>query len=210
MTSDAIDKKRLERIFIAMDDAAASAKRDHQILCIFGAAAILSYGSNERQTEDIDIWRPASKLNDRALRQMAEAAGLDFNPTELEPDKAYLQVIDDGVVQMPSFDAQNYTWSNGQKSETLWSGDALTIVAPPPAIVAAAKMVRANPQDIEDVAFLMNVKSISTADITIALRHFPQEARHKALENMIMLDLAIPSQLDRPLQKGRDDGGYGR
>ncbi|PZN93813.1 MAG: hypothetical protein DCF30_21185 [Hyphomicrobiales bacterium] len=193
---DPIDAKRLRDIFAAMDEAASGdpVKREHQILCVFGAAAILSYGSTARQTQDIDIWRPASRLNDRALRQMAEAAGIDYNPTELEPQKAYLQIVDDGVVKMPSYNKEAFAWANGQKSENIWSGDNITIVAPPPAIVAAAKMVRAEPQDIEDVAFLMNAKGISAKEIKKAIRHFPSEARARASENMIYLEFANPSE----------------
>lgn len=189
MTIDAIDGKRLIEIFEAMDDAAGrdTVKREHQILCVFGAAAILSYGSNARQTQDIDVWRPASRINDRAIRQMADAAGLDFNPTELEPERLYLQIVDDGVVRLPRYDRDEAVWSTGKPNEHVWSGNHITIVAPPPEIVAAAKLVRGEPQDIEDVSFLMNAKGVSARDIAKAISHFPAEKREMAKENMVFL-----------------------
>jgi hypothetical protein len=104
-----IDSQSLIQIFERMDDA-LSLSSETQTLCIFGAAAILSYGSAARQTQDIDIWRPASKINDRVIRQMAVAADLDLNPMELEPDRVYLQIVDDGIVRLPPFDRQERRW----------------------------------------------------------------------------------------------------
>lgn len=213
MTFDAIDRKRLTEIFEAMDDAAGrdSVKREHQILCVFGAAAILSYGSNARQTQDIDVWRPASRLNDRALRQMAAAAGLDFNPTELEPDRIYLQIVDDGVVRLPHYDRDEAVWSTGRPNEHIWSGNHITIVAPPAEIVAAAKLVRGEPQDIEDVSFLMNAKGVSTHDIAKAISHFPAEKRDLAKENMVFLGYpSVPEGREsRKSLNPRNRGGRG-
>ncbi|MCP4560193.1 MAG: hypothetical protein GY873_27895 [Bosea sp.] len=207
MRFDYIDKKRLEDIFEAMDEASSGDFREKQVLCIFGAAAIISYGSVARQTQDIDVWRPASMLIDRALRQLTLAAGLDFNPLEIEPDRPYLQVVDDGVVRMPNFDSETFTWATGQKNQTIWTGASLTIVAPPPEIVAAAKMVRAEPQDVEDVIFLMNMKNVSVAQIAGAIKFFPAEAREQAGANMVLLEYAARNQV-RDLS--RDRNGYER
>lgn len=148
MTIDAIDGKRLIEIFEAMDDAAGRdpVKRQHQILCVFGAATILSYGSSTRQTQGIGVWRPASRINERTISQMANAAGLDFNPTELEPDRIYLKIVDDGVVRLAHYDRDKAVWSTGKPNEHVWSGDHITIVAPPAEIVAAAKLVRGEPK----------------------------------------------------------------
>lgn len=189
MTIDAIDGKRLIEIFEAMDDAAGRdpVKREHQILCVFGAATILSYGSSTRQTQGIGVWRPASRINERTISQMANAAGLDFNPTELEPDRIYLKIVDDGVVRLAHYDRDKAVWSTGKPNEHVWSGDHITIVAPPAEIVAAAKLVRGEPQDIEDVSFLMNAKGVSACDIAKAISHFPAEKREMAKENMVFL-----------------------
>ena len=209
MRLDLLDRSRLEAIFAAMDEKGSTDSRDHQILCIFGAAAILLYGSFGRQTQDIDIWRPASRLNDRALKQLSQLAGLDYNPTEIDPARAYLQVVDDGVVRLPTFNKESFTWASGEQSQTVWSGDTITVVAPPPAIVAAAKMVRAEPQDIEDVIFLMNAKAITVSQIARAIRYFPLDARERAEENLVLLELATPSKT-RSMSRDRSNDGYGR
>jgi hypothetical protein len=40
----------------------------------------------------------------------ATAVALDFNPTELEPDRIYLQVVSNGVVALPAFDRSAKRW----------------------------------------------------------------------------------------------------
>jgi hypothetical protein len=196
MSSPRIDRKFLEGIFTRMDDALdADGASTKQTLCVFGASAVLLYGSDTRQTQDVDVWRNASDINDRALARMAKGAQLDLNPTELEVDKLYLQIVTDGVVQLPLFSKDRNLWAGGRPSETLWTGKNLTIIAPPPAVVAAAKMVRAEPQDIEDVVFIMAKKGLKIPDIKAAIATFPGEVRERASENLVCLQLVLPSDL---------------
>jgi hypothetical protein len=198
---DSINSQSLFQIFEKMDDALAGAS-EKQVLCIFGAAAILSYGSTARQTQDIDIWKPASRMNDRAIRQMAAAADIDLNPMELEPDRIYLQIVDDGVVRLPPFDRQNNRWPNGASSQQIWTGHRLIIEAPPPAIIAAAKLVRASPQDLEDIAFLMNIKGMDERAIAEAVSYLPADHREVAKDNMVILALTNKSEeRGRPVQR---------
>ena len=191
-----IDSQSLTKIFEKMDDA-LSPTSETQTLCIFGAAAILSYGSTARQTQDIDIWRPASKINDRAIRQMAFAADLDVDPVELAPDRIYLQIVDDGIVRLPPFDIKERRWPGGAPNKLVWSGNKLIVEAPPPAILAAAKLVRASPQDLEDIAFLMNAKGLDEDAIMEAVRQLPQEHREIAADNMVVLALTRQSNRQR-------------
>jgi len=196
MSSPRIDRKFLEGIFTRMDDALdADGASTKQTLCVFGASAVLLYGSDTRQTQDVDVWRNASDINDRALARMAKGAQLDLNPTKLEVDKLYLQIVTDGVVQLPLFSKDRNLWAGGKPSETLWTGKNLTIIAPPPAVVAAAKMVRAEPQDIEDVVFIMAKKGLKIPDIKAAIATFPGEVRERASENLVYLQLVLPSDL---------------
>ncbi len=63
-----MNRKELIDVFQRIDDALSAP----QTLCVIGASAILAYGHSVRQTDDIDVWRPASRINDR---QIARAAG---------------------------------------------------------------------------------------------------------------------------------------
>lgn len=210
MAPSAITRKTLAEILGQMDEKAASLGYK-QTLCLFGAAAILLYGSNERQTQDIDVWRAASTLNDRAIAQIAEAAELDLNPTDIDPDRIYLQIVSEGVVRLPAFDHGTNLWSNGKPNEILWQGNALTIVAPPPEIVAAAKMIRGEPQDIEDVLFLMASKGVADKDIRKALSSFPVDVRARGQENMVLLAATRSAKMQQPGKATRKTSdGWGK
>lgn len=202
-----ITRTSLLAIFERMDDAAKAAG-SNITLCVFGASAVLLYGSEERQTQDIDVWRPASSFNDRSVKAFAAAAGLDVNPTSLAVDRIYLQIVTDGVVRLPDYDPQKALWPGDKPSETLWSGDALTIVAPPPAIIAAAKMVRSDVRDIDDVLLIMARRGVTRADISKALRTFPADASERGRDNLVLLDVTLAGRVpDTPDKtKGKEPG----
>ena len=208
LDANKITRQELIAIFTRLDDALASETPERkQTLCVFGAAAVLLYGSDERQTQDIDVWRPASDVNDRVLEAMAARAGVDLNPTNMEPDRVYLQIVTEGIVTLPTYLPERGCWPDGRPSETLWQGHRLTIVAPPAAIVAAAKMVRAEPQDVEDVLYIMAKRSLKLTDIALAAKGFPGDARERAEENLVYLRVVT----DDPLQSlAKARGGRGR
>lgn len=210
MTQDGINKKSLFEIFEKMDDAALQNNKAPQTLCIFGASAVLSYGSTQRQTADIDIWKPASIINDRILQQITEAAGLDYNPMDYNQERPYLQIISEGIVKLPSYNHDTFKWSNGESNEIIWSGEKIRIVAPPASIVAAAKLVRAEPQDIDDIIFIMAAKNITINDIKKAISRFPESARELAQDNAVILDVTIQNAKENYKKNQRKNEGYER
>ena len=118
-------------------------------------------------------------------------------------DNVYLQVITPGIVQLPTY--ADDCWATGAKSETLWQGNNLTIVAPPAAIVVAAKLVRADERDIDDCAFLIEAKALAIADIKLAVAKIPdRHARITAKENLVFLSIMTPQSNERP-GRARDD-----
>ena len=179
-----IDRAALFHLFETLDDATKS----KQTLCIIGAAAILANGHTLRQTQDIDVWRPASRLNDRDLARASKSAGVGFNPAETTVDEVYLQLISPGVVQLPGY--QRGRWVTGVASETLWQGDHITVVAPPPAIIIASKLVRGDDRDIEDCTYLIEARRLTFAEIRRAIAAIPDvTARDAAEENIVLLSL---------------------
>ena len=151
-----------------------------------------------RQTQDIDIWRPASIINDRELKKISTAVGIDYDPKELEPNKIYLQVIQPGIVQLPPY--SDNQWATGETSEILWSGNNLTIIAPPPSIIVAAKLVRAEDRDIDDSIYLIESKDIKTAQILNAISKIPdQHDRETARENFTLLRVIVEQKMP-PIQ----------
>jgi hypothetical protein len=196
---DHIDRDVLIGLFEKLDDASTQ----KQILCVIGAAAVLSYGHTARQTHDIDIWRPASSINDRELKKISTAAGIDFDPKELEPNKIYLQVIQPGIVQLPAF--SDNKWATGEQSQTLWSGNSLTIIAPPPSIIVAAKLVRAEDRDIDDSIYLIESKNLKTQEIINAISKIPNATnRETAMENLTLLNVIIEQKAPPIKQSGKE------
>ena len=192
MKATQISRAALTALFERMDLALEATQNPRaQTLCVFGAAAVLLYGSDERQTQYIDVWRSASAINDRDLAEMARHAGLDLNPEAMDPDRIYLQVVGDGVVRLPAYSHEKAAWPGGKPSEILWAGRFLTIAAPPPEIVAAAKLARADPSDIEDIIYIMAKRQITLDLIAEAVESFPPAARQRAAENVVLLEATI-------------------
>ena len=67
-----LSRQTLHGVLRQMDAALdGQPEAPRQTLCVFGVSAVLLYGSDERQTQDIDIWRSPAYINDCALEEMA-------------------------------------------------------------------------------------------------------------------------------------------
>lgn len=104
--------------------------------------SLINAGMPARSTADLDIWAPASHVDSGALASACAVAGLDFDPTG-EVTRPYVQVVQPGIVSVPDHTPMEV----GR-----WGG--LILLTPPPAALAAAKLTRAEPQDIADILFL--------------------------------------------------------
>lgn len=196
-----MDRKGLIEVFERLDDALAAPAT----LCVIGASAILGYGHPSRQTDDIDVWRPASEINDRHLSRAASAAGIEIDRGTDHPEGVYVQIIEPGVVQLPDY--ERGVWATGERKITLWTGEKLVVEAPPPAIVAAAKLVRADERDIDDCVYLLRAKGLSMASISHAIAKLNDPvARDAASGNITILkvvaDPGLPSK-----SRGLGDNG---
>ena len=198
-----MNRKELIEVFERIDDALTPS----QTLCVIGASAILGYGHSTRQTDDIDVWRPASRINDRQIVRAAKAAGIAVDRGTELPEGVYIRLIEPGVVQLPAF--EDGVWSTGEKKVTIWTGEKLTVEAPPPSIVAAAKLVRAADRNIDDCVYLVRAKNLSEDVIRRAIRKITDPmAREAAAGNLVVLQ--VVASRAAPVQKAkkeRDDGG---
>ena len=167
-------------------DAALEKK---QVLCIIGSCALLLMGHDTRSTEDVDVWLPASSIDGADLMRACRIAGIGFNPTDEDAGdgEAYLQVVQPGVVRLPS--CANGTWSTGEESETVWTGRNLTVTMPPVAVLVASKLARCEDRDLTDCAFLMSTGRTDEAGVRAAARRMPAAQRQTATENVVLLGL---------------------
>lgn len=197
-----MNRKDLIEVFERLDDALAAS----QTLCLIDASAILGFGHSTRQTDDIDVWRPASRINDRQMARAAEAAGVVIDRGTDLSEGVYIQFIDPGIVQLPAFDGG--LWATGESKVVLWTGERLRVEAPPPSIVAAAKLVRAEDRDIDDCVYLVRAKGLSEEVIRRAIEKIADPiAREAAAGNLVILQVVAGRDVPALETKRAKDGG---
>ncbi|MGO8676721.1 MAG: hypothetical protein ACLQVX_12720 [Limisphaerales bacterium] len=156
-------------------------------LTLVGSAAGIFAGQPGRTSIDLDIWKPKSRYEFQALKRAVEEAGLLFDPkSTLEPDTPYVQLVEPGVAQTGQFET----------TETLEQFGALCLERPPIANLVAAKLVRAEPRDLEDIAFLMARYRPARPDIVHAVSTMPRQARETATENLVYLSAMSGNEPD--------------
>ncbi len=145
---------------------------------IIGAWPLIDAGMPARTSLDLDIWMPGSQVDRAALRAACVAAGLDFDPID-ETHRPYVQLVRPGIVEMPQHTPQE---------AGRWAG--LTIVVPPPAALAAAKLVRAAGKDLADIFFLCSKHALRSEDVAAFVEKIPDSSqRQTARENLVYLDV---------------------
>jgi hypothetical protein len=151
-------------------------------ICVIGSSPAIASGQPDRQTPDIDIWRQESSYDETAFRKACEDAGILFDPRgeHLDPEAIYVQIVRKGVVDLPpDFDV-----------EVLGEFGNLRVVMPAPSLLVAAKLARGTPRDIEDAAWWMMEKALTSDDIRAAIAKLPNQIqRETASENVALVEL---------------------
>jgi hypothetical protein len=175
----AIDRERLVRIF----DGLGQRLKKPTTICVIGSSPGIVSGQPDRQSSDIDVWRQRSSYDETELRQACQELGLLFDPKgELDPDAIYLQVVQPGIVKLPP-DFQ---------VEILGQYGALTVAMPAPALLSAAKLVRGEARDIEDVAWWVKERALDLNEIRAAIGSLPDPSqRESANENTVLVELIV-------------------
>ena len=148
-------------------------------LCLIGSAACLFGGMEGRTSADLDIWKPASDFDRGELKAAAEKAGLLFDPKQtLEPDRPYLQLVEPGLTQLGKFEPV-FIERIGR----------LHLYRPPAENLIAAKLIRAEPKDLEDIQFLVSRHRPDLKRVRAIIAKFDPQARQRAKENLVYLDV---------------------
>jgi len=150
-----------------------------QRLCLIGSAACLFGGMDGRTSSDLGIWKPASDYDRSELARAAAKAGLLFDPKQtLEPDRPYLQLVEPGLTQLGDFEPV-FVERIGR----------LQLYRPPVENLIAAKLIRAEPKDLDDIRFLVSRHRPDLKIVRKIVAHFPARARQRATENLVYLDV---------------------
>jgi hypothetical protein len=148
-------------------------------LCLIGSAACLFGGMEGRTSSDLDIWKPASDYDRRELQDAAVKAGLLFDPKQtLEPDRPYLQLVEPGLTQLGEFEPV-FIERIGR----------LHLFRPPVENLIAAKLIRAEPKDLDDIRFLVSRHRPDLNRVREIAARFHSPARERATENLVYLDV---------------------
>ena len=173
----ALDRIKIERIFQQIGRELIRPTT----LCIFGSSPAIFCGQQSRQTQDIDVWHVSSVYDGGDLSRACSRVGVLYDPKgEIDPDSIYFQIVRPGIVALP----KNF------ETETLAQFGNLKLVMPAPAILSAAKLVRANENDIRDVVWWIRHRNIKEHQINHAINNFPDPSdKEIAKENMVFVRL---------------------
>ncbi|HEX8166710.1 MAG TPA: DUF6036 family nucleotidyltransferase [Beijerinckiaceae bacterium] len=172
-----IDRARVLAIFEALGGSLSQPTT----LCLIGSTPAIMLGQDERQTQDIDVWHPASHYDAGELAQACRGMGVLFDPkSDLDPEAVYIQIVRPGIVSLPTT----------IEIETIGQFGKLAIAMPPPAIIAAAKLTRASERDIEDVAWWVRQRALDLDAVEEAIGLLPRTVdRETARDNMVVVRL---------------------
>ena len=181
-----MDRSDFEGALIRIDEQLSARQPPvAQAVCVFGAAALLLYGSDHRRTPDIDVWEEASEFDPSVLGPAAEAAG---SVAGAIPSGPLVRLrADDGSIPFPAYSKESGTWAGGSPSEMLWTGRHLTVSTPPAALLAASKMARFGHEDIDDVVYVLARRRATPDEIRAAALHLPADSRGAADQNGVLL-----------------------
>jgi hypothetical protein len=180
------DRKGLLGIFEALGHALPK----QATICVIGSSPAIACGQPDRQTPDIDVWRQGSSYDETAFRRACEQVGILFDPRgeHLDPEAIYVQIIRKGIVDLPlDFDA-----------EVVGDFGNLRVVMPAPSLLVAVKLARGTPRDVEDAAWWMRERALTTEDIRAAIGALPDPVqRQTALENVVVIELVSSDRRPR-------------
>lgn len=141
-------------------------------LCVYGSAALMLMGEEDRFSVDIDVAGPYSVANEPHFAAAAERAGLPVNPAE-------------------DFGGDHIEWVGGarlclapprtENTAVLWRGAQLTVFTLPPADLVASRLIRYDPTDQADIQFLIIQSRLGFPDIVAAVERLPAPFRDDAL-----------------------------
>jgi Nucleotidyltransferase of unknown function (DUF6036) len=171
-----MDLRRLRQYLADLD----SRLPERAQLCIYGSAAFMLLGEEDRFSLDIDVAAPYSSVNEQALALTAEEIGLPLNPSEDFPGD-HIEWIGPARLCLAAVAPENRVF--------LWRGSHLDVFTVALADLAASKLIRYDPLDQADIQFLMLHGKLSCDDIAQAVERLPLPFRNDVLvrENLSKL-----------------------
>ena len=172
-----LESKKFDEIFIKLGNELLKPTT----LCIFGGLPAVLLGQPTRRTQAIEVYHPRSTYDSGDLEQACARIGILYNPMEeISADATYIQIVRPGVVALPS----------EFETETLGHYGNLTVVMPAPAVLTAAKLVRASEHDVSDIVWWVQQRRLQMQQIELSIARLPNRRdRETATENLVLVRL---------------------
>ena len=150
-------------------------------LCVFGSAPAIMLGQPTRQTQVIDVWHSSSTYDAGDLARACSEIGVLYDPKGMiNPDSVYIQIVRPGIVALP----------REFETETIDRYGNLTVVMPSPVVLSAAKLVRANENDVNDIVWWVRHSKIAIEQLEKVIGQLPSQAdQETAKENLVLVQL---------------------
>jgi hypothetical protein len=154
-------------------------------LCVYGSAALMLLGQEDRFSVDLDVAGPYSTANEWALAAAAQQIGLPVNPPE-DFSGDHIEWIGPGRLCLAS--------PSPDQAVVLWQGKRLTLFTLPAADLVASRLIRYDPTDQADIQFLATHFRFRFEDVAQAVVRLPADFRDDALvrENLENLRRDLP------------------
>ena len=149
-------------------------------LCVYGSAALMLMGEEDRFSVDVDIAGPYSTANERTLAVAAQQAGLPVNPPE-DFLADHIEWVGSPRLCLAAPTAEN--------AVVLWQGSRLTLFTLPPADLVASRLIRYDPTDQADIQFLVIHSRVRFEQVAQAVTRLPPAFRDDALVHKNLTNL---------------------
>lgn len=153
---------------------------------VYGSAAFILLGEEERTSLDIDVAGPYSRVDFADFQQAASRAGLPVNPSEVT-DGEHIEWIPTLRLCLPP--------PRPATEQVLWRGQKLTLKTVSAAELIASKLIRYDEIDQSDIQFLCAQQTVEWQAVAEAVACLPAPFNNDPLvkENLANLrgDMAL-------------------
>lgn len=176
-----LDKESLTQILCSLGEHL----QKQTSLSLIGSCPLILLGApsgksdnTPRSTIDIDCWNKYSKYDYKDLESACIKSNILFNPTDyLEPTTPYIQIVEEGVVQVPE-----------HKPVFKFKTGNLSVYTATPQAIITSKLVRMDTSDIHDCIYLINKFKIDLEEIKNNIKLLNNKiATEEAYENLNLL-----------------------
>lgn len=140
--------------------------------CVYGSAALMLLGQDDRFSLDMDVAGPYSEIKEPSFSVAAAAIGWPVNPgAEFTGDHIEWVSSLRLCLAPPSPD----------DVRVLWQGRHLTVFTLPPADLVASRLIRYDPTDQADIQFLLIQTGVHFSQVAEAVERLPMPFRNDLL-----------------------------